>query len=96
MFKQASRIEIDLPAWLSDFVNDPSDIRDMNDRMAFVIEASRRNIEKKTGGPFAAAVFEKDSGKLISLGVNLVPSQRLSVLRGNGGDYPGATKTRRL
>ena len=80
MFKQTSKIEFHLHVWLSDFANDQSTIREMNDRMAFVIEASRRNIKEKTGGPFAAAVFEKDSGKLISLGVNLVPAERLSIL----------------
>ena len=32
-----------------------------NERMALVIEASRINIRNKTGGPFAAAIFEKDS-----------------------------------
>lgn len=53
---------------------------DVERRMDFVISASRRNVEEKTGGPFAAAVFESESGKLVSLGVNLVISQELSVL----------------
>jgi len=48
--------------------------------MSFVIEAAQRNISEGTGGPFAAAVFETDSGKLVSLGVNLVTSQGLSIL----------------
>lgn len=48
--------------------------------MKFVIEASRRNVEEDTGGPFAAAVFETDTGSLVSVGVNLVSSLGLSVL----------------
>jgi tRNA(Arg) A34 adenosine deaminase TadA len=48
--------------------------------MAFVIGASRKNVEEGTGGPFAAAIFERDTGKLISLGVNLVTAQGLSIL----------------
>ena len=48
--------------------------------MSLVIEAAQRNISEGTGGPFAAAVFEMESGKLISLGVNLVLSQGLSIL----------------
>lgn len=48
--------------------------------MRFVIAAARRNIEEKTGGPFAAAVFEHETGKLVSLGVNLVVSRNSSIL----------------
>jgi len=47
----------------------------LEERMAAVIRFSRLNIEKKTGGPFAAGVFERDSGKLVVIGVNrVVPS----------------------
>jgi tRNA(Arg) A34 adenosine deaminase TadA len=48
--------------------------------MLFVIEAAQLNISKGTGGPFAAAVFETESGKLVSVGVNLVTSAGLSIL----------------
>ncbi|MEK7702818.1 MAG: nucleoside deaminase [Nitrospirota bacterium] len=48
--------------------------------MHFVIAASRQNIVQKTGGPFAAAIFEIESGRLISLGVNLVTTEGLSIL----------------
>jgi len=53
---------------------------DVEQRMEFVIAASRRNICEKTGGPFAAAVFESHTGRLVSLGVNLVETRGLSVL----------------
>jgi tRNA(Arg) A34 adenosine deaminase TadA len=44
--------------------------------MAEVIEFSRRNFQLKTGGPFAAGIFERDTGKLVALGVNrVVPFQ---------------------
>lgn len=52
----------------------------VEERMALVIAAARRNISQGTGGPFAAAVFETGSGKLVSLGVNLVVSGGLSLL----------------
>lgn len=48
--------------------------------MRFVISASKKNIDEGSGGPFAAAVFEKCSGQLIALGVNLVVYQALSIL----------------
>jgi tRNA(Arg) A34 adenosine deaminase TadA len=65
---------------VSEYTKDIDIITDINDRMAFVVEASRRNVQNKTGGPFAAAVFEKESARLISLGVNLVTTQHLSML----------------
>ncbi len=40
--------------------------------MAAVIEFSRMNFQKKSGGPFAAGIFERDSGRLIVIGVNRV------------------------
>ncbi|MAS32563.1 MAG: CMP deaminase [Anaerolineaceae bacterium] len=43
--------------------------------MAIVIRFSRLNFEQKTGGPFAAGVFERDTGKPVVVGVNrVVPS----------------------
>jgi tRNA(Arg) A34 adenosine deaminase TadA len=48
--------------------------------MDFIIRASLENVKRRTGGPFAAGVFEVASGKLISLGVNLVETQNLSIL----------------
>ncbi|MBX3061335.1 MAG: nucleoside deaminase [Anaerolineae bacterium] len=43
--------------------------------MAAVIRFSRLNFEKGTGGPFAAGVFERETGKPIVIGVNrVVPS----------------------
>jgi tRNA(Arg) A34 adenosine deaminase TadA len=41
-------------------------------RMTEVIRFSRLNFEKGTGGPFAAGVFERESGKLVLIGVNRV------------------------
>lgn len=80
MFKQPQTIEFTLPAWISDYTNRVSAIHEIDDRVNFVIEASRLNIIEDTGGPFAAAIFERDTGKLISLGVNLVQIEGLSIL----------------
>lgn len=48
------------------------------ERMRFVISLARRNIEEG-GGPFAAAVFECDSGRLVAAGANCVLTDRSSV-----------------
>jgi len=74
-------IEIQLPEWIDRFLRGyPDTLPSIQDRMSFVIEAAQRNISEATGGPFAAAVFEMESGKLISLGMNLVLSQGSSIL----------------
>ncbi|OPY71740.1 MAG: Guanine deaminase [Syntrophorhabdus sp. PtaU1.Bin050] len=78
---QPSVLEIRLPDWIDAFLlGYPGRISSPEDRMSFVIKASRLNVSKGTGGPFAAAVFETESGKLVSLGVNLVTSGGLSIL----------------
>ncbi len=78
---QQKVIEIQLPDWMDTFINRyPSNISSIEDRMSFVIEASKINVSNGAGGPFAAAIFESDSGKLVSLGVNLVISEGLSFL----------------
>ena len=78
---QPGLIEIQLPEWIDRYLTEyPGYISSIKDRMSFVIEAAQRNISEGTGGPFAAAVFEAESGKLISLGVNLVTYQGLSIL----------------
>jgi len=78
---QPKVIEIQLPEWIDHFLRGyPDTLPSVEDRMSLVIEAAQRNVSEGTGGPFAAAVFEMESGKLISVGMNLVLSQGLSIL----------------
>lgn len=78
---QPEILEIKLPEWVDDFLRGRAVcIAAIEDRMALVIEAARLNVSRGTGGPFAAAVFESASGKLVALGVNLVVSSGLSML----------------
>ncbi len=76
MDTQKMSFEISLPDWVRDQLeNTPDAIEDIEERMRLVIRFSDWNIEYQTGGPFAAAVFEEQTGKLVSLGVNrVVPS----------------------
>jgi tRNA(Arg) A34 adenosine deaminase TadA len=43
------------------------------------VELSRQNVLHQTGGPFAAAIFERDSGRLIAPAVNVVVPAHTSV-----------------
>ncbi len=65
-----------LPEWAIEELNGlPAYLPTVEERMAAVIRFSRLNFQHGTGGPFAAGVFERDSGKLIVIGVNrVVPS----------------------
>ena len=64
---------LDLPDWAVDELNKlPVYLPANEERMAAVIEFSRMNFQHQTGGPFAAGIFERDTGKLIVLGVNRV------------------------
>jgi len=69
------------PAWLAEAVATASGHRleDVAHRMQLVIDWSRRNIEQGSGGPFAAAIFESASHRLIAAGVNVVVSNGCSM-----------------
>ena len=80
MFSQPQKIEFALPEWINDYSLIYKTTDDLKEQMKFVIQAAKINVEKKTGGPFAAAIFEIETGQLVSLGVNLVTTQGLSIL----------------
>lgn len=64
---------IDLPDWaIAENKKLPPKVQRLEDRMKHVIRFARLNIEHETGGPFAAGLFEKATGKPIVIGVNRV------------------------
>jgi tRNA(Arg) A34 adenosine deaminase TadA len=77
--KNPSIVTLTLPSWLNDILA-AGDIvlQDPEERMRWVIGLSRLNVEHRTGGPFAAAVFERESGRLLGAGVNRVEPLNLS------------------
>jgi tRNA(Arg) A34 adenosine deaminase TadA len=67
------RFILDLPDWApAELYRLPEHLPRLDDRMATVLRFARLNTEHQSGGPFAAGVFERDSGKLIIIGVNRV------------------------
>lgn len=71
----------DLPPWLIAYTEGLAERTFTSDRdkMAIAVEASRRNVEEGTGGPFGAAVFDAHRGSLTAVGVNLVTEWGTSV-----------------
>jgi tRNA(Arg) A34 adenosine deaminase TadA len=69
-----------LPDWVEQCLPDSDHILPaLEDRMRFVIELSRLNVQHGTGGPFGAAVFEQDTGRLIAPGINMVIPSNSSI-----------------
>jgi tRNA(Arg) A34 adenosine deaminase TadA len=68
-----SGLLLTLPAWLEKIIAGKDLVfPNPEERILWVIGLSRQNVEHASGGPFAAAVFESHSGKLLGAGVNRV------------------------
>lgn len=80
MSQPPGRIVFSLPHWLSARLASVAPMAALDDRMRFVVELSREQVERATGGPFAAAIFEPGTGAIVSAGVNLVELEANSVL----------------
>lgn len=77
---RSAELVLRLPPWLPDLAQREDRRFDSPaERMRFVIALARQNIEHHTGGPFGAAVFEADTGRVISVGVNLVEASNCSL-----------------
>ena len=72
-------VTYDLPDWIAAEIGDP-DRRypTLEARMGLAIRLAARNISEG-GGPFGAAIFEIESGRLVAPGVNLVLPLHASV-----------------
>ncbi len=69
-----------LPSWAEDMLSEEEEVYPtVEDRMRLAIELSRSNIRHGTGGPFGAGIFERETGRLLAPGVNLVTSLDCSV-----------------
>jgi len=75
-----SDMVLSLPVWARSFLEDSGEVfPTVEERMRFVIELARLNVDRKTGGPFGAGIFERKSGRLIAIGVNQVESLNCSI-----------------
>jgi tRNA(Arg) A34 adenosine deaminase TadA len=75
----AAGFSAELPPWLvSELDALPEFLPSAEDRVSLVNRLADRNWREGNGGPFAAAVVDTESGKLVSVGVNVVLSSGLS------------------
>ena len=69
-----------LPEWVDGFLPAPGmPYPSVEDRMEIVVGLARENVERGTGGPFGAAVFDLETSKLVAPGVNVVVTSGLSI-----------------
>jgi len=76
----ARSLQITLPDWLDEVIDWHRRYASVEERMGVAIAGARENVLRRTGGPFGAAVFESESGRLVSIGVNSVTRLNNSVL----------------
>jgi tRNA(Arg) A34 adenosine deaminase TadA len=65
-------IHVEYPAWVDDVVDWEGRYATDEARMRLAVAMARENVERETGGPFGAAIFERDSGRVIAVGMNSV------------------------
>jgi tRNA(Arg) A34 adenosine deaminase TadA len=63
---------VEYPDWVDSVVDWESVYPTDLERMRLAIAISRVNVERGTGGPFGAAIFESPSGRLVAVGMNSV------------------------
>lgn len=67
-----SAVKIELPEWINTFIEWEKQYKSDEEKMILAISLSLENIRQNTGGPFGAAIFEAESGRLLSVGMNQV------------------------
>jgi tRNA(Arg) A34 adenosine deaminase TadA len=75
-------VHVEYPDWVQSVVDFDHHHSDDMEKMRVAIRVSRENVERGTGGPFGAAIFERDSGKLVSVGMNSVVRYNNCTLHG--------------
>ena len=78
----AHSVLVTLPDWIQEIVTFGTRYDTDDDRMRLVIELSRQNVTRGTGGPFAAGIFEQSTGALVAVGANSVVRLNNSTLHG--------------
>lgn len=75
-------VHVEYPDWVDSIVDWNRSYASDEDRMRLAIAVSRTNVERATGGPFGAAIFERQSGRVVAVGMNSVVRYNNCVLHG--------------
>ena len=72
-----AQLHLTLPPWVHEAIDADRAYADADAQVALAIELSRLNVERASGGPFGAAVFN-EAGRLVGVGVNRVVAHHCS------------------
>ncbi|MEX2151994.1 MAG: nucleoside deaminase [Gemmatimonadaceae bacterium] len=75
-------VAIEYPDWIAEVVDWNRPLPTDEDRMRLAIQVARVNVERGTGGPFGAVIVERESGRLVGVGMNSVVRLNNSTLHG--------------
>jgi len=75
-------VHVEYPDWVDSVAEWDRRYESDDERMRLAIAVSRANVERGTGGPFGAAIFESESGKLVAVGMNSVVRHNNCTLHG--------------
>lgn len=70
--RPVSLVHVDYPSWVDRVVDWNGHYGTDEEKMRVAISVARQNVLASTGGPFGAAVFESETGRLVSVGMNSV------------------------
>lgn len=73
-------VRVALPDWIAEVVDPARRYPTDEDRMAVAVALAHENVVRGSGGPFGAAIFEAESGRLVGVGVNRVLRHQNSCL----------------
>ena len=76
------KVEIEYPDWVDSIARWDRPYESSEAKMRLAIDVSRLNVDHGDGGPFGAAIFELESGRLISVGMNSVVRYNNCALHG--------------
>jgi tRNA(Arg) A34 adenosine deaminase TadA len=65
-------VHVEYPEWVASVVDWERRYATDEERMRVAIAVSRANVERSAGGPFGAAIFESETGRLVAVGMNSV------------------------
>jgi tRNA(Arg) A34 adenosine deaminase TadA len=63
---------VEYPDWVDTVVDWKRRYASDEERMRLAIAVARENVVRETGGPFGAAVVERESGRVVAVGMNSV------------------------
>lgn len=74
-----SELSFVLPRWATSPLEGLGPVPDADARMALVLRLAEATLANSSGGPFAAALFTLDEGRVVAAGVNLVLISRAPI-----------------